>query len=1063
MNKTILKLTSLVASLAITAACLPMAVGASATKGTNLIGANDPGFEGRTVSDTKLNNAPFGSQDKNWISRGNAYVDNTHVHSGEKSIKISDKDSSGTRAVVTGLTPGSKYWVSVWVYTTQGGKTMKLGLQGANGTTTGYTASIPCTVNGWTQICGVVTAPAGGNAAVAGTHSDLTNAWALFLTKEQTMSDHWIDDFEICAITSDSTTVINVSDNLMGENAGFESGNNSGWRTDSPKYSVINSSVDAYSGSYAAYTTRRTANYATPQMFIEDAALSDDTYYYARAMVRQGSSSLSSVKAKMILQKTEGNTTNAVPSDSSATEINEDTYTKVASIIKNIDATQAKVFVQTDESAITEGSLVNLWTDDYVLLPITSSVANGATGITPNSDITLTVPEDITADTTTLTINNGATVTGVDRTGRTCVVHLSGMAYDTEYTLKLDSSLNMDPTWEFKTASNNLLAVYDPGFENGLNTDSNTANYWTLSGGSTMNQRSTARAHTGSYSVSSTGRTEQYHGPRVTNITLGANKKYYASAWVYTAASGEKAKIRLQNTNIAAPGFTSLTAGEWTQVSAVMTVNSDSDVTAQFYVQTEGTSDIYIDDCELYEASNVTVSSSLNGETSADVDSDLTLVFSDEVMLTADNLTIDNDAAIVGVQTTDNITYTVDLGRLNNSTTYTVKVEGVLDKDFKRVGDAQIVFTTVSSTPGVVQNLLTAYDPGFENGEINTANWNKSGTVERTTEKAHDGSYSAKSSTRNTWSGPQAKVRGLQEGSQYYLSAWVYTDQAEQTAKMTLQGSSSVSTQSIDLVSGEWNHVSGIIAAPASGDSVVTDGYRLYVNTGERTDDVYIDDLEIIPYAPTVLVVSTHTDGAVAANVSKTISLTFTNNLAEGQSFDGKFTVSGRTVQSAVLEADKKTVTLTLNTVLDEYSQYTLTASGLTDAFQNTVQDISITFTTGSAVILSQNVEFLRSEAPLLALTPGEITVKAEVTNNGEESCAKPVMIITVYDENGFLIDVAATEFGETLEAEHEADDGELLKTITVDARAKSVSVHIWKAANNISYMVSPAVLSAAE
>ena len=256
MKKIFLKLTSITAALALIASSLPMTVGASATKGVNLIADNDPGFEDRTVSGTSLTNPAW--SDGDWISRGTAVVDDTRAHSGTKSIKITGK-SSGPRAVVTGLTQGNLYYVSAWVYTTEAGKKMQIGIGGSSNS---WSTEIQLSENRWTKVSGVVAAPAAGDAAVNATLS--TSANSLYLNPTTSFTDFWVDDFEICEVISDPTAEISVAGNLMGTNAGFESGNNTGWRTDAPKYFIVKSSVDANSGNYAAHTTRRTQSYETP-------------------------------------------------------------------------------------------------------------------------------------------------------------------------------------------------------------------------------------------------------------------------------------------------------------------------------------------------------------------------------------------------------------------------------------------------------------------------------------------------------------------------------------------------------------------------------------------------------------------------------------------------------------------------------------------------------------------------------------------------------------------------------------------------------------------------------
>lgn len=616
MNKFFNKLTSIVSVIAITASLLPMVVSASATKGPSLIADNDPGFDTRVVSSTNLANAPFGTNDKNWISRGTAVVSDTRARSGANSIKITGSGSTGPRAVLTNLTAGKKYWVSAWVYTEEGGKFIRMGLQG---TSTSYTTYSYLTKNTWTQIGGVVEAPTGGDAATKGT-TGIEGAWALFVNVGNgTIGDFWFDDFEICEVTSEATPAIITASSVLGVNAGFESGSKTSWREDSPSYYVKKSSVDANSGDYAAHVTRRSAAYNTPQMFVEDANLEDNTYYYARAMLRQGSPSSSEIKAfmRMETQSKDANgnditgTSIGVPSDRAV--LNTSTYTKVASIFKNVDAKRVKIYAATDEAATTEGKLVDIWADDYALVPITASVA-GKTDVMPNSTITLSVPEDLKD--ATLTLDKGATVVNTTKNGLNWTVSLGNMEYGTAYSLTLNTPLAQDPVWTFTTAQleiegNNLLKYHDPGFE--AKTDGTTIGN-TAFGDRKWISRGTAqidgtRGHESSKSVKVTSNT----GIRavLTSKDIDEGALYYASAWVYTENDSVNMSVGMGGSE----GWTAgklLTKNAWTKVDGVIVAPAAGDASVKatysditdgyvLYLKNESTAlgTFWVDDFEL--------------------------------------------------------------------------------------------------------------------------------------------------------------------------------------------------------------------------------------------------------------------------------------------------------------------------------------------------------------------------------------------------------------------------------------------------------------------------------
>ncbi|MBQ7976227.1 MAG: carbohydrate binding domain-containing protein, partial [Clostridia bacterium] len=154
----------------------------------NLIAAFDPGFETRTVNGAALGNSCFGNQ--NWLSRGTAKVSNAQAHTGTNSVEITS--GTGPRAAVYGLTPGAKYYISVWVYPTQSGLKAELLL---GGSTNARTSKLTLTANTWNQISGVVTAPAAGDAALNVTHGKSGNT--IYLSPENLSAATYIDDFEI--------------------------------------------------------------------------------------------------------------------------------------------------------------------------------------------------------------------------------------------------------------------------------------------------------------------------------------------------------------------------------------------------------------------------------------------------------------------------------------------------------------------------------------------------------------------------------------------------------------------------------------------------------------------------------------------------------------------------------------------------------------------------------------------------------------------------------------------------------------------------------------------------
>ncbi len=595
MKKKLSKLTAFVSALAIMAACLPMPVSAMATTGENLLKDHDPGFESlSSTANTSYWNFSGGST-KN-------AVETTITHNNSsKSVKVSNRQNTyeGPQAQNITVESGKQYYISAWVYTTAAGESAKLTLQSteteaANRFTTINSDVVTLTQNNWTHICDVVS-------------PDKTAIGKLYVTTTG-KSDIYVDDFEFYEITS-TTPEVTVEGNLV-SNPGFETGDKTGWRTDGPAFTVEKSIIDANSGEYSAKTVNRASNAyptsCTPQQFVDVTA---DTYYYVSAKARLVSKSSSDVKAIMRLQQTGGT---AITTPNNYTLMNEKSYTTISAVVKNTDATQAKVYVNTNETSTT--GYADLWTDDYMVFPITSSVEDGAIDITPNKDITLTIPQELEVSTKSFIISNGASITGVDHNGNECVVHFSGMNYGQTYKLTFNSGLNSNckPEWEFatKTDSTNLLNDWEPGFENGFNTvKDDTAPYWHISASTTA--RTNEKGHNSTYSIKSTGRTYNYSGPQADNINLNNASDYYVSAWVYTDAAGESAQLTYQGTETYRTELKPLTQGDWTKVSGV--ISSEAAQKGKLFVQTSGTSDIYIDDFELADITGTTPATVVEG------------------------------------------------------------------------------------------------------------------------------------------------------------------------------------------------------------------------------------------------------------------------------------------------------------------------------------------------------------------------------------------------------------------------------------------------------------------
>ncbi|GAA1795863.1 hypothetical protein GCM10009682_17040 [Luedemannella flava] len=139
------------------------------------------------------------------------------------------------------------------------------------------------------------------------------------------------------------------------------------------------------------------------------------------------------------------------------------------------------------------------------------------------------------------------------------------------------------------------------GFENG------TTQGWTARGGPEVVTNSTTVAHTGTHSLSVTGRTQTWNAPIVS--LLGRVKqgiRYNVSAWVRTSAAFPTATARLTverrlgdtPTYEGLTGATPVTSTGWTKLTGSYILGDDVDF-LKLYVETDGLEDFFVDDVKI--------------------------------------------------------------------------------------------------------------------------------------------------------------------------------------------------------------------------------------------------------------------------------------------------------------------------------------------------------------------------------------------------------------------------------------------------------------------------------
>ncbi|MBQ7975612.1 MAG: carbohydrate binding domain-containing protein [Clostridia bacterium] len=258
----------------------------------------------------------------------------------------------------------------------------------------------------------------------------------------------------------------------------------------------------------------------------------------------------------------------------------------------------------------------------------------------------------------------------------------------------------------------------------------------------------------------------------------------------------------------------------------------------------------------------------------------------------------------------------------------------------------------------VGENLLSAYDPDFENTEVltegDTANWYiRGGSVSYDTTQKVSGSKSVKltrSGAKSTQQcGPMARNVAVEAGKTYYASAWVYSGVAKKF-RVRFQDTAS----NVNLPQTAWESV------PANrwtclGTTVECQGddtalfYVQAADDGTAGDIVYVDNFQlydITPPAPAATTVKSPLNGAQKVSVNTDLKLVFSQ--AVNSVAASNIQINGATVGTITPSADNKTFTVDLGT-LTPNTTYNAKVTGVVDTNGNTVADTTFTFITAHA------------------------------------------------------------------------------------------------------------------
>ena|GEM_PF-3829199 len=174
---------------------------------------------------------------------------------------------------------------------------------------------------------------------------------------------------------------------------------------------------------------------------------------------------------------------------------------------------------------------------------------------------------------------------------------------------------------------------------------------------------------------------------------------------------------------------------------------------------------------------------------------------------------------------------------------------------------------------------------------------------------------------------------------------------------------------------------------------------------GGSSSAVYIDNVRVLaPLNPFVLEFSSHSDNDTNVDVDKPISFRFSNPLNPDCLNSNHVLLSGGTtvVSSISLSPDGKSFTVHTSERLSFNTFYIIRLIGIKDIYEQTLEDIQISFQTvkefefGNSVFRKVNEDF--SEIEITNFTTGTIKYVTNVTNRGDLQ-KEAVLIMALYNK----------------------------------------------------------------
>jgi Melibiase. len=412
--------------------------------------------------------------------------------------------------------------------------------------------------------------------------------------------------------------------------------------------------------------------------------------------------------------------------------------------------------------------------------------------------------------------------------------------------------------------------VPNGSFENGSTSVSN----WTMEAG---HERSNDKAHAGGYSLKST--TRSIAVSRSSSITVLANTYYKLSGWIYKNNNAGEAYIDMNDISgeLQIGAGNGLGGGQWTYVEGTWYSGSTTGIILRCVTAVNPTDDIWFDDIQLkavlapngsFEEGSGASATNWSMENGHARSTDKTHAGSYSLKSTTRSIAVSRSSTITVQPNTD---YKLSVWIYKNNSTGEAYVDmndisGELQIGAGNgIGGGQWTYVegtwNSGSNNSIILRCVTAVNPtddiwfddiqltpvisfngSFENGSSTVSSWSMETGHERGSDKAHEGSYSLKSTTRSIAVSRSSSI-AVQPNTYYKLSGWIYKNNSVGEAYIDMSdisGELQIGAGN-GAGGGQWTYVEGTWNSGSNTSIVLR-----CVTAVNPTDDIWFDDIQFV-------------------------------------------------------------------------------------------------------------------------------------------------------------------------------------------------------------------------